>query len=391
MYSAPAGMSTYSWSVSGSGTITSSTSNQSVTITAGNAGTFTLTLNTTLNGISCTYTKTVIVEECVGACSYTQGFYGNVKGLACFNNSGTSVNASQLMLNAFGTATSEVFGSAANRRFFTLFKSDITSGNIYRMLPGGGNAKPIDVDNTVPYNGASYADVSSWKLIPIQVNGPQIGKIRNSLLAQTMTLWFNIGNSNSLGSISLVNDTLITRATVNCGSNIPVGDSAKFGLPHAVVAYLNGNNGYPPSVNGLFALANDVLGGANTTVTASDVERSVDVINNAFDNCRILVGTLPYGSLLVTRKVPANQSLNVLAYPNPYTSRFKLAINSPVGGIATIDFFTITGSKVYEMKRAVSAGVTTTVLYDGPVRFTTLLYKVSVAKYSARGIVIKPN
>jgi hypothetical protein len=91
------------------------------------------------------------------------------------------------------------------------------------MFPGGGTPKAIDIDKKPPYDGAYYDDQSTWSLVPLQATGPQKGKIRNVLLSQTITLWFNIRNSSTLGSVSLVDDTLVTKATANCGSNTPVG------------------------------------------------------------------------------------------------------------------------------------------------------------------------
>ena len=65
-YTAPAGMSSYLWSISGNGSIIGSTSGQSVTVTAGSGcnASFTLTLTTT-NADSCssTCTKTVTVQD----------------------------------------------------------------------------------------------------------------------------------------------------------------------------------------------------------------------------------------------------------------------------------------------------------------------------------------
>src|SRR5205814_5109099 len=113
--------------------------------------------------------------------------------------------------------------------------------------------------------------------------------------------------------------------------------------------------------------------------------------NNAFDGCRILVGTIHTAPLLVNKNVSNKEELTVLAYPNPYTSRFNLSINSPVSGEATIEFFTANGSKVYQMKQIIPARLKTTVPYPGPVVYPTLLYKVTIDKYHSTGIVIKPN
>ena len=154
------------------------------------------------------------------------------------------------------------------------------------MLPGSGNSQALAVDNILPYNGATYSDPTTWYLVPIPASGSQKGKINNQLLSQLMTLWFNLRTSSSLAAIDLSKDTLITRGQTTCGSGVPTGNPVKFGLPHNVVLYLNGANGYTKNVNGLYQLANDVLGGVNTTISALDAQNAVAAINNAFDGCR---------------------------------------------------------------------------------------------------------
>jgi hypothetical protein len=401
-FTAPKDLDSYEWSVTGNALITGSNTDSSVKIISTGFGSYTITLQTIENGISCSSQKTVKVIECVNACTYTQGFYGNPNGAACYNNSGFTTDASTLMQAAFGISSSQVFGNIANKRFFTLYRTDITNGNFYKMLPGGGNSKAIDIDKKLPFDGAYYDDQSTWSLVPIQNNGPQKGKIRNSLLAQTIVLWFNIRNSSTLGSISLTNDTLVTKATVNCGSNNPVGEATKFGLPHNVIVYLNGGNGYTATIDGLFQLANDVLGGVVTDISAPSVNDVVNVINNAFDGCRVLVGTIPYaGQPLTKTHLIVNTSdliskenvnrLKVIAYPNPYKHQFQLQITSSVSGVANIEFFTINGQKIHEINKAVIGNATTIVPYNGPLRFATLAYKVTIGKNMATGIVVKPN
>src|SRR5215217_3459344 len=82
---------------------------------------------------------TVVISLAVNAnsqtaCTYPQGFYGIPGPKGCYNDS-TILNSTQFMLNAFGTDQSVVFGNVTNRRFFTLFKTDITNKYIYKMLP----------------------------------------------------------------------------------------------------------------------------------------------------------------------------------------------------------------------------------------------------------------
>jgi hypothetical protein len=226
-----------------------------------------------------------------------------------------------------------------NQRFFTLYKTDISNGNIFKMLPGSGNSLVFGVDNVLPYNGAYYDDKTTWPLVPIPAIGPQKGKINNQLLSQLISLWFNKNTSNTLATVDLSKDTLVTTAQTTCGSGILSGNPAKFGIPHAVVVYLNGGNGYANNVNGLFRLANDVLGGANTAINAPDIQNAVATINNAFDGCRMLTGILPYNAqdlkTIVASKAAYEMSVmkesgewQVKAYPNPSATNFTVNVKA---------------------------------------------------------------
>lgn len=305
------------------------------------------------------------------------------------------------MLNAFGATTSKVFGSVANLRFFTLYKTDITSKNIFKMLPGGGNSQAILVDNISPFNGAYYDDQTTWYLVPLQPNGSQKGRINNQLLSQLITLWFNIQTSSTLAPVNLNNDTLVTVKQTACGSGVAAGDPVKFGLPHSVVTYLNGGHGYSNNVDGLFKLANDVLGGVNTVLSPLDVQLAIATINNAFDGCRILVGTIPYlqpefltkNSEKSKTNDPAiiSKQLFATAFPNPYSTRFSLLVNSPVTGIITIEFLSVNGSKIYKLQKFVVANRSSIIPYPGPYYRGVLVYKIKIDDYEAGGTVIGPN
>jgi len=345
--------------------------------------------------------SSIICKDCLTACTYSQGFYGNINGVACYNNSGTSISSTELMLNAFGATTSKVFGSVANFRFFTLYKPDITSKNIFKMLPGTGNSQPILVDNISPFHGAYYNDQSTWYLVPIRSNGSQKGRINNQLLSQLITLWFNIQASGNLSAINLTNDTLVTVKQTACGSGVASEDPVKFGLPHSVVAYLNGGHGYSNNVDGLYKLANDVLGGVNTILSSSDVQSAIAIINNAFDGCRILIGTIPYlvPEFLTKNSEKSNaidseiisRHLSATAFPNPYSTKFSLVVKSPVTGSLTIEFYSVNGSKIYKLQKFVIANRSNTIPYPGPYYRGVLVYKIKIDEYEAGGTVIGPN
>jgi hypothetical protein len=345
--------------------------------------------------------QNITCDICTPVCTYTQGFYSNPKAMGCYYNNGiaSSISSGQIMLNAFGASTYQVFGSVTNRQFFTLFKDDISDGDIFKMLPGFGNSQALLVDNILPYSGAYYSDKSTWYLVPIETNGSQKGKIKNLLLSQLMTLWLNLRTSNSLGNVDLTNDTLVTIAQTFCGSGIPTGSPAKFGLPHSVILYLNGGNGYAHDVSGLFQLANDILGGANTSVTATDVQAAVTKINEAFDGCRILVGTIPMTQQeLPLTKIPQQQSqitigdkLIVTAFPNPFQKQFSLEITSPVSGIAVIEYYSEKGERIHGQTKFLTSNTPTIVPFEGPLRNGVIIYRVGIATYKISGIVIGAN
>ena len=120
--------------------------------------------------------------------------------------------------------------------------------------------------------------------------------------------------------------------------------SSKFGLPHDVVAYLNGGNGYTNNVNGLFQLANDVLGGAIHRVNPLNVQYAVAAINNAFDGCRILTGTITlwskysddhkYYQETENNLIKPCQEIIGFCIPNPYDKHFNSKYRLPVSGMA---------------------------------------------------------
>jgi hypothetical protein len=211
-----------------------------------------------------------------------------------------------------------------------------------------------------------------------------------------MCLWFNIQTSSALGAIDLSKDTLVTTAQTSCGSGILTGSPAKFGLPHSIVLYLNGGNGYANNVNGLFQLANDVLGGANTAVSALDAQYAVAAINSAFDGCRMLTGTIDYAPLTtmeVQKPVPEikDHELLVKAFPDPYDRQFSLRITSPVSGMARIQFFSVSGTKIYQAQKYVTANNINIVPYTGPIGAGAILYSVNVENYRSSGFVIHSN
>jgi hypothetical protein len=339
------------------------------------------------------------VKCCATVCTLTQGAYGNAGGNICLPN-GTTVNQTQIMVNALTAAPGnmKVFGRQDLNRYWVVRLSDITSGNIFKMLPGGGPSAAFGTDNVagVP----EYSNGPSWSVVPLQANGPQAGKIRNQLFSQTLTLYFNttiIGVfGNTLADVKL-DGSLVVIAPRNCGSSDPAGPGVPTQLVSPAISSYLASHGYAQTVGGLLQLANDALGGVNVSpLTLQQIESAVDNINNAFDGCKIVTGYVAAGGssgrVITSNSTSSQPSLVVTAFPNPYEENFSLKINSPVSGQAMISFYTMDGVKIGEMKRDVVAMKDVWVPYNVPAVYRTrIVYTVNVSGYNAKGVVLSPN
>ena len=266
------------------------------------------------------------------------------------------------------------------------------NSNIFNMLPGGGQSVVFGLDNVagVP----EYANTASWPIAPLLASGPQAGRIRNQLFAQTLTLYFNTTIAgNNLANVSLEGMAII--AGRDCGSNAPTDAGTSVQLVSTdVVSYL-ATHGYPVTVAGLLQLANDALGGVNISpLTLNQIQEAVTNINETFDECKVLIGysTRTDRNIQTNIVTSAEPSLRVTAYPNPYQDHFALRINSPVSGQVSIGFYTMDGVKIGEMKRDIVANRDLIVPYNVPPTYSSrIVYTVSIGEYTSRGIVLSPN
>ena len=160
-----------------------------------------------------------------------------------------------------------------------------------------------------------------------------------------------------------------------------------------------GVNGYALNVGGLFALANDVLGGVITIpagltcggkpVTACAIQSAVDMINNAFDECRLFVGYLAEkfacpSVLKVAITQIGDQNLKV--YPNPFNDKVTFEFTSAIDGHAVLEIQNVLGQKVATlMNKQVEQGVLNRVDYrpngkESGIFFYRLMLDNSVMK-----------
>ncbi|MCF6407303.1 hypothetical protein L3C95_30695, partial [Chitinophaga filiformis] len=346
---------------------------------------------------SVTFEQSIIVA-CCAQCSFTQGFYGNINGTAC-TPSGTTTTAKQIMSAAVDAqpGDSVIFGLKATGKFFTLFLSDITNDNIFKMLPGGGT--PVALKGY-----ATFSKTNTWANVPLLTTTSNFGKINNILLSQTMSMFFNLHLSPTLKDLQLKGDTLMTVKPIACGSNTLNQTIQKFVIPPSVLNYLKSVG--KANVAGLFELANLYLGGQTVAgVAIADVSKAVDAINRAFDGCAALVGWGTSSSVNTARvsdepvvapatdpKVaqPVEATLNVTVFPNPYNDKVIFRFVAPTTGLTKLEVYNVLGQQIGQLNYGmVDKGTQHTIEYHVPSQFRdVLLYRLNVGEHFKTGKVI---
>jgi hypothetical protein len=414
LYTGPEGNFDYLWDVTGNGTIPGAKNLREVNVSAGAPGTFTLKLWVTDKTTGCTSECTreiVVTAVCEPACTYTQGYYGNPGGLSCPGNPPLqSTQAAMVMAFTNYGQNMVTFGKLSANRYFNLYLSDINgnatlaNNNIFKMLPGGGQAKAID------YFAASeirYTNAASWRYIPLDTKKNTTGKIMNGLLAQSIALWFNLQNNGVLDNIILAYDVLLV-APATCGDNTPTGPPVEYALPHSVVQYLNSGGPYGNTVTDLFNLANAYLGGETPgSLSPTDVAKAVDVINNAFDECAVLMGykqgdtyyyiqmpkmvpapTVPIAAVV---EEPVTTPLAVSTYPNPFRDVVRFEIRSATGGQGELNIYDMQGTRISTFAVGkVPAGQVFRFEYRMPATpMQTLMYRMTVGNRQVTGKLMR--
>ena len=159
----------------------------------------------------------------------------------------------------------------------------------------------------------------------------------------------------------------------SCGSNgLPIaGTGQVWKLPGLVLTYLGANN----TVGDLYALANQALAGTyvpgNGQPSLGAIATACDIINNAFDECRMLGGfsnTAPTrAQVREVTALPNYEGITMNAYPNPFNE--KASIEFKLDGFdsdVTIEVFTLTGERVASLYNGyASADETYKVSFDG--------------------------
>ena len=211
-------------------------------------------------------------------------------------------------------------------------------------MPGGGGAKELAAGNP--------------NICSLPNSYLKLGRIRNVLLSQTITLALNVNieTPSDLAAFVLQAGTIATANPVGgCGSSTPTericGYYDEFGVwvntineytyrtisaavVNAIIADGNGDR----TVAGLLDIANRALGNADGIIgseggaSLTAINSAVDAINNVFDECKIFVGwdvaPCPAQPAVPTKNQSVLSGLSVIAYPNPFAANFKVDVKT---------------------------------------------------------------
>ncbi|MCB0532933.1 MAG: SprB repeat-containing protein [Saprospiraceae bacterium] len=185
-YNASAGMDTYAWAINGNGTIPGSKSGQSVSVTAGASGTYTLTVTISKNGCTSSCEKTVDIamqpfsivytpEYCAGDPGPMIGLNGSENGAMYQLQTGGGMNIGAPVL---GNGAPINFGAFPNGNY----KVVVTGGLCDAMLPVMVNATPVNCRIDVPdfctcNSPGGYTPVTVKAIAPEGQNWEVIGVV----------------------------------------------------------------------------------------------------------------------------------------------------------------------------------------------------------------------
>jgi hypothetical protein len=350
-----------------------------------------------------TDTIVITIKQCNYYCTYSHGFYGSKNGKAC-TTSGT-MTASELiarsMLNMPGQTLYIGSGTSSSAAGGSLTISASQSSIVNSILPGGGPSSILSAD----YNFNSPASY------PPLIND----RLKNQLLSQTITLALNIYQTSdartSLGNITLSDIYLITRersTSSSCSSPQPAlcteDPSAikSWLLPWNVIKSLGTAN----KISDLLNLAGEALAGnLPEGVTLQDIATAEEVINNAFEGCRYLVGFSACKKtcanleekcpLPVAFEKPSvslstgSKNLKATVYPNPYNDHLKFIIESPYSGHGALYIYNVSGQKLQVFQGTFVGGKTKIIDYKVPLeKRSNLVYILSVGEQHVSGKIM---
>ncbi len=289
------------------------------------------------------YTIDAGFYEQLAYCSLTQGGFGNSGGNYC--GQGTYQLIDSLLMAHNGM----ILGLPANNNTFTIPSTGAHC--VINILPGGSTKTALS---------GNYGCGNFGTLLNAQ------GRLKNALLAQTIVLQLNVWWRDNLGSVEFTSPTFFTVSSSACDYPyaVPGVDTTYYTIPSAVYSALGPN----PTVQDILDLANNGLGGASVIPSLKDIHEAVDLINNAFDECRFIY--FNNGPSIAIYSEPAdfglvNDEIEVSVYPNPFDKETEIHFKSSQDSQAVVEIYNILGVKIAELfNDEVEANKAYTVRYE---------------------------
>ena len=356
----------------------------------------------------------ITVKPCEEFCTYTQGFYGSQKGTACNLEESVRGEVFTAGLIAQGDLT---IGYGSNKVVFkSTYPTDVAK-IIQTILPGGKSSYALngtcEVLSTIPDCMKSYLTKQKT--------------INNQLFAQTLVLGLNMRIKDGFGDVPLeAGKWLVTQKKLYCMeesggvemvctpvltevepyefvcNQLEIDPYWYYMLPEGVLCFM-AENGYDLTIGGLFELANKALGGAETDmmcgemkVTLDQIASAVDMINNAFDECRILVGNLDE-KIMCPDQCPETRSAiafgldesELKVYPNPFTTIVNFEFVSAKDADARLEIYDMIGQKITTLlDRKVEKGVLNRIEFRPDVAPGMLIYRLTMDGKVTNGTMI---
>jgi hypothetical protein len=264
-----------------------------------------------------------------GTCTQTNTFFGNPDSLDCAENKAASTIA-----DAIGSGDL-VIGQAGQS--FTLTASD--SACAVDLFTGNGDPLPLE---------AGDGSCAAFNFA-ISTEGENSGQSENSLVSELLTLKINIAGNPALGYVRMEGNCLITRAAADCDNIGPfdegvVGTEDTFCIPQQLMDTL----GIDFKVSALAELADRALAGTDVGITLEELMAALSAINDAFANCRIIVGFLNDEAFAdrndMMDKLFQKQVMSLS--PNPASSVLRIVVNTEIEGDADIVIMNPNGVEV---------------------------------------------
>ena len=353
-------------------------------------------------GCSAVQEVSIQVNRCAGinACTLTQGCYGSSNGKSCDEDS-LYRNAVSIIKKLL-TPSPIVIGSGA--RTLTITVAD--SARLNAVMPGGGTPFSFSHTGNITLQSSQFSLYKTSR-----------GRINNILLSQTIALALNVRIKPDLAPFVLENGYIHTQRLRTCqNADLPslvtceedsMAIRAWLMIP-SVVNYLQANSG--GTVADLLALANEVLGrtkvpgqaGAGGTVVPSlaNIVAQVDIINNAFDQCRIFLGFFPTLDLCTSSSLRAAQqeeaqvsvvikTLEVKVFPNPFGTTLNFNIQTPEKTKVKIELFDLQGKLLtQEYIGEFQSQENRIIQMKAPVVSAPILYRVTTSKKVFSGVLL---